>query len=138
MTSLPGQGRPDSDLETRVRTICTAFPAVTEKLSHGAPAFFAGRQFVMLWPNGHHDHGFPHLWCAAPAGAQDWLVAAGPDRFFRPPYVGSRGWLGVRLDGAVDWAEVGAKCEDAYRTVASKKLLALLDDDLGQSGSEAT
>jgi len=104
-----------------------ALPGAIEKVSHGAPAFFAGRQFVMLWPDGHHEHRFPHLWCAAPAGAQEGCIAAGPERFFRPPYVGSRGWLGVRLDGRVDWAEVGLLCEAAYRTVASKRLLAQLD-----------
>jgi hypothetical protein len=127
----------DSDLETRVRAICTALPGVTEKLSHGAPAFFAGKQFVMLWPSGHHDHGFPHLWCAAPAGAQEWLVASEPGRFFRPPYVGSRGWLGVRLDGAVDWSELEALCEDAYRAVAPRRLLAVLDGYLGRPGPVA-
>jgi hypothetical protein len=102
-------------------------PEVTEKLSHGAPAFFATKQFVMLWPGGHHDHGFPHLWCAAPPGAQEALVAAEPGRIFRPPYVGGRGWLGVRLDGDVDWDELEAICEDAYRTVAPRKLVAALD-----------
>jgi hypothetical protein len=92
------------DAEGRVRAICVALPEVSEKLSHGAPAFFVTRQFVMLWPRGHHDHHFPHLWCAAPVGAQDGLIASAPKRFFRPPYVGARGWLGVRLDGRVDWA----------------------------------
>jgi hypothetical protein len=111
----------------RVRKICLALPEVTERLSHGAPAFFAGKQFVMLWPDGHHDHQFPHLWCAAPPGAQEELVMTEPDRFFRPPYVGGRGWLGVRLDGDVDWAEMAAICEDAFRTVAPKKLVAVLD-----------
>jgi hypothetical protein len=81
----------------------------------------------MLWPDGHHDHHFPHLWCAAPPGAQDELVATEPDHFFRPPYVGSRGWLGVRLDGEVNWVEMAAVCEEAYRTVAGKRLIALLD-----------
>lgn len=116
------------DVETRVRAICTALPGVTEKESHGAPAFFAGKQFVMLWPDGHHDHRFAHMWCAAPPGVQGDLVATEPDRFFRPPYVGSRGWIGVRLDAAVDWDELAAVCEEAFRTVASKKLLAALDD----------
>lgn len=119
------------DLETRVRTICLSLPEVTERLSHGAPGFFAGKQFVMLWPDGHHDHQFPHLWCAAPAGAQEGLVAAMPTRFFRPPYVGSRGWLGVRLDGQVRWKEVEALCVDAYRTVGSRRLLARLDAPSG-------
>ncbi len=82
----------------------------------------------MLWPDGHHEHRFPHLWCAAPAGAQQGLIAEDPGRFFCPPYVGSRGWLGVRLDGRVDWTEVALLCHAAYRTVASKRLLAQLDD----------
>jgi len=112
----------------RVRTICLALPGTTEKISHGAPAFSAGRQFVMVWPDGHHDHQFSHLWCAAPAGAQEGWVADDPRRFFRPPYVGSRGWIGVHLDGRVDWAQVEMLCEEAYRTVASKRLLAQLDD----------
>jgi hypothetical protein len=113
--------------EDRIRAICVAFPGSTERVSHGSPAFFAGKQFVMLWADGHHDHHFPHLWCAAPRGAQDELVATEPDRFFRPPYVGSRGWLGVRLDGDVDWDEIAAVCEEAYRTVASERRIAALD-----------
>jgi hypothetical protein len=96
-------------------------------LSHGSPAFFAGKQFVMLWPDGHHDHEFPHLWCAAPPGVQDDLVATEANRFFRPPYVGGRGWIGVRLDGQIDWQEITAICEEAFRTVAPKKLIATLD-----------
>jgi hypothetical protein len=116
-----------ADTEDRVRAICLALPEVSEKLSHGAPAFFVGKQFVMLWPQGHHDHHFPHLWAAAPVGAQEVLVAGAPKRFFRPPYVGGRGWLGLRLDGRVDWDEVETICEDAYRTVAPSRLLAVLD-----------
>jgi len=104
-----------------------ALPEVTERTSHGSPGFFVKKQFVMLWPDGHHDHGFPHLWCAAPPGAQEQLVAADPERFFRAPYVGGRGWVGMRLDGQVDWHEVEAICEDAYRTIAPKRLLAALD-----------
>jgi hypothetical protein len=115
-----------SDAEAGVRAICLGFPEVTEKLSHGSPAFFVGKQFVMLWPDGHHERGYPHLWCAAPAGAQEALVATS-DEYFRPPYVGGRGWVGVRLDGRVDWGEVAAVCADAYRTVAPRRLIAELD-----------
>jgi hypothetical protein len=100
---------------------------VTERPSHGAPAFFAGRQFAILWTDGHHDHDFTHLWCAASEGAQQHFVADNPDRFFYPPYVGSRGWLGVRLDGEIDLDELGMLLEDAYRCVASKRLLSQLD-----------
>ena len=117
------------DLEVRVRAICTALPGVTERQSHGAPAFFVGRQFLVLWTDGHHDHDFLHLWCAAPPGAQDELVTTEPERFFRPPYVGARGWVGIRLDREVDWTELRAVCEEAFRTVAPKKLIAALDLD---------
>jgi hypothetical protein len=121
-----------ADVAARVRAICRALPGTTERVSHGAPAFFAGKQFVQLWADGHHDHDFPHLWCAAPPGAQASLVQPpGPDgepaRCFRPPYVGGRGWIGVRLDGVVDWDEIERLVEDAYRTVAPKRLVARLD-----------
>jgi hypothetical protein len=114
-------------IEDRVRNICLSLPGATEKLSHGSPAFFVGKQFVMLWADGHHDHDFPHLWCAAPPGVQDEVVTTEPERFFRPPYVGHRGWIGLRLDVPIDDDELRAICEDAYRTVAPRKRLAELD-----------
>ena len=116
-----------TELEGRVRAVCMALPGATERTSHGAPAFFAGKQFVMLWPDGHHDHDFPHLWCAAPPGAQDGMIATDPDRFFRPPYVGGRGWIGLRLDGRIDREELAEICAEAFRTVAPKRLVAALD-----------
>jgi hypothetical protein len=119
----------DDDPAARLRAICLALPAVTERASHGVPAWFAGgkRSFAQLWADGHHGNDFPHLWCAAPPGAQEALIGAAPERFFRPPYVGHRGWIGVRLDGAVDWAELAELCADAYRAVAPAKLIARLD-----------
>jgi hypothetical protein len=113
----------------RLRAICVRFPEVTERPSHGAPTWFVrGKSsFVTLWEHGHHDNQFPHLWCAAPPGTQDELIAEAPERFFRPPYVGHRGWLGVRLDGTVDWAEIAELCTDAYRTVAPATLVKRLD-----------
>jgi hypothetical protein len=104
-----------------------AFPDAIEKLSHGSPGFFAGRQFTMLWIEGHHERDFAHLWCAAPEGAQAALVASNPQRFFRPPYVGTRGWIGVRLDDDLDLDELDMLLEDAYRCVATKGQLARLD-----------
>ena len=114
----------------KVREICLALPEVTQRPSHGSPAFYIGdkKQFVMLWPDGHHADHFPHLWCAAPPGTQPELLAADPGLFFRPPYVGGRGWIGVRLDAdPVDWTEIAELCEDAYRTLAPARLIALLD-----------
>jgi hypothetical protein len=117
------------DAVERLRTICAAFPEVTERPSHGAPTWFVREKktFVTLWEHGHHDDDFPHLWCAARPGVQGELIAEAPERFFRPPYVGHRGWLGIRLDGKVDWAEIAELCEDAYRTVAPATLVKRLD-----------
>jgi hypothetical protein len=116
-------------LAGQVRPICLALPEVSERLSHGAPTWFVrGRSaFVTLWAEGHHADDFPHLWCAGPPRAQAELVVSESGRFFRPPYVGSRGWIGVRLDGQVDWAEIAELCQGAYRAVAPARLVARLD-----------
>ena len=114
------------DVEDRVRAICLRFPDVTEKATRGAPGFFVRRQFAMLWPHGHHDNQFPHLWCAAEPGTQEALIATS-GHYFRPPYVGHRGWVGVRLHGDVDWDEVAEMLEDAYRVIAPARLVARLD-----------
>lgn len=80
-----------------------------------------------MFHDDHHGDGRLAIWCAAPDGAQALMVESEPERFFVPPYVGHRGWLGVRLDVDVDWNEVAAIVEDAYRTVAPRKLVAMLD-----------
>ncbi|GAA2660196.1 MmcQ/YjbR family DNA-binding protein [Paractinoplanes durhamensis] len=115
--------------EDEVRSVCLALPEVTERLSHGSPAFFVRgkKTFVMLMVDGHHDAAFPQLWCAAAPGSQQELIAADPDRFFRPPYVGHRGWLGVRLDRDPDWTEIAEVCTDAYRAIAPATLVSRLD-----------
>ncbi len=113
----------------RLRAICMDLPQVTERPSHSAPTWFVRDKsaFVMYWGDGHHGNQFPHLWCAAPPGVQAELVDAEPERFFRPPYVGGRGWLGVRLDVGIDWDELAQICAEAYRVIAPKKLVAELD-----------
>lgn len=104
-----------------LREICLSLPEVTEKQSHGSPSWFVRRMFVSY--AGHH-HGHPHLafWCAAAPGVQAELVAEDPARFFRPAYVGHRGWLGVVLDGtgpdAADRDEITEIVTDAWRCVA--------------------
>jgi hypothetical protein len=109
----------------RLRGICLGLPETSERPSHGAPSFFVRDKkcFVMLLDD-HHGDGRFAIWCAAPAGNQELLVQADPARFFRPPYVGHRGWLGVMLHGKVDWDEVAGIVEDAFATVAPRKLLA--------------
>jgi hypothetical protein len=112
-----------------VRSAALALPDTTERTSHSAPTFFVRKKtFVYFWDN-HHDDGRVAIWASAPPGVQEEVVESEPDRFFRPPYVGHRGWIGYRLDtGSVDWGEVAAVVTDAYRTVAPKSLVAQLDD----------
>jgi hypothetical protein len=108
----------------RMRELCLALPETSERLSHGAPTFFVRgkRAFLMVLTNFHGDGRFA-IWCAAAAGLQEMLVDADPEKFFRPPYVGHRGWLGVRLDRGLDWDELTGIVEDAYAEIAPPKLV---------------
>jgi hypothetical protein len=121
----------DADVEAaaaRLRAICDRLPEVTERISHGAITFFVrGKRSVGYLTSDHHDDGMLALVCAAPAGVQEDLVRQEPHRFFRPPYVGHRGWIGVRLDVDVDWDEIAAIVETSYRCVAPKTLVRRLD-----------
>lgn len=103
----------------RVHETCLTLPETSERASHCAPTFFvrARRAFATV-PTDHHGDGRFALWCAAPAGVQRAHVDGGAERFFRPPYVGHRGCLGVRLDRGLGWDEIGAILEDAYAEVA--------------------
>jgi hypothetical protein len=112
----------------RVRKLCMALPSATERLSHGSPTWFVnGKKTFVMYLDDHHGDGRLALWVAAPPGVQGELVDQEPERFFVPPYVGGRGWLGVRLDRDPDWEEIAGIVEDAYRQVAPKKLLAEFD-----------
>lgn len=104
-----------------------ALPEVEERPSHGAPTWFVrGKKTFVMYLDDHHGDGRLALWCAAAPGAQGDLVSEEPARFFVPPYVGHRGWVGVRLDIDVDWEEVAGIAADAYRQVAPKGLVARL------------
>jgi predicted DNA-binding protein (MmcQ/YjbR family) len=117
----------EDDPQERLRQLCLALPLATERLSHGEPTWFVnGKKTFVMFANHHHDDRLA-FWCAAPPGAQETLVDAQPDRYFRPPYVGHRGWLGVWLDVPVDWGEITDLVEDAYRQVAPARLVAELD-----------
>jgi len=124
--------RPQDMLRT-VRSICLALPEVTERPSHGTPTFFVRgkKAFVYAWLEGHHGNHFPHLWCAAEPGVQEILLAAEPGNFFRPPYLGPRGWVGVRLDSGIERDEISELCEDAFRVIAPQKLVDELEAGRG-------
>jgi len=116
-----------SDLAERLRLICLALPEVTERPSHGAPTWFVrGKSsFVTLWPTAITTTS------SRTCGARRHRGAAGahrvrPERFFRPPYVGGRGWIGVRLDRDADGRDRRA-LQDAYRVIAPARLARQLD-----------
>jgi hypothetical protein len=116
----------DDALE-RLREICLGLPEATERLSHGEPTWFVrDRKTFVTFANHHHDDRLA-FWCAAPEGAQRMLVEADPRRFFVPPYVGIRGWIGVRLDVDPDWDEIERIVESAYCVVAPVRLVRELD-----------
>ena len=113
-----------------LQEICARLPEVNERPSHATPTFFIRDKKVLchLWYD-HHGDGRLAIWCPAPPGVQADLAEREPERFFVPPYVGHRGWLGVRLDVDVDWDEIAGILEEAYRLVAPKTLVTQLDGD---------
>lgn len=120
------KGAPDP--LTEIRRICLALPETNERLSHGAPTFFIrDKKTFTMFVDDHHGDGRTAIWCAAPPGVQEQMVESEPERFFRPPYVGGRGWLGVELSVDPDWDEMVGIIEEAFRHIAPKTVLKLLD-----------
>ena len=123
----------------RVREIALALPEVSERQSHGEPCFFVcNRRPLCYFHDDHNGDGRISLWCPMPPGAQQELVCANPERFFRPQPSASgvfADWVGVFLDRprlrAADWREIAEIIEDAYRCVAPKRLCAVLDGHVG-------
>jgi hypothetical protein len=115
------------DAVARLRAICLALPDANERLSHGEPTWFAGRGKVFAMLDDHH-HGAEYLavWLPQPMGVQEALIESDPKRFFRPPYVGPSGWVGVILDRKPNWHMVTQLVRDAFVHVATRKLLARL------------
>jgi predicted DNA-binding protein (MmcQ/YjbR family) len=104
---------------TRLRAICLALPEAIERETWDIPTFRVRDKIFAMFTT---DAGTPALWCKAPPGAQTILIEAAPDRFFRPPYVGHKGWIGVRLNAAVDWDEVFELVQRSYQMTAPKRL----------------
>jgi hypothetical protein len=102
----------------RLRAICLALPEATEKQTWDIPTFRVGDKIFAMA----HDPGT--VWCKAPRGVQAILVEAAPARFFVPPYVGHKGWIGFQLDHTTDWDEVAALVCRSYRMTAPKRLAA--------------
>lgn len=112
----------------RLRTICMNLPEASERLSHGSPSFFVqDRKCFVVFVDDHHGDGNIGVWCAASPGVQQSLIEESPDWFFKPPYVGHRGWIGIRLDRNLGWDEFKEYVIDAYSTVAPPKLSARIE-----------
>ncbi|HEX5478668.1 MAG TPA: MmcQ/YjbR family DNA-binding protein [Dehalococcoidia bacterium] len=102
----------------RVREICLALPEATEKLAWGEPTFRVRGRIFAQYEDNHHDSGIVGLWLNAPHGLQEFLIAQDPARFYRPKYVGHKGWIGVRMEGDVPWEHVAELICDSYRLTA--------------------
>ena len=107
-----------------LRQICLALPEAVEKEAWGDPTFRVRDKIFAMEKRG---DGRISVWCKAPPGSQDVLVGADPARFFVPPYVGHRGWVGMRLDDGPDWSEVAMLIRRSYRLIAPKRLAALVE-----------
>jgi hypothetical protein len=103
----------------RLRRICATLPGTTEKLSHGEPTFFVRKKVYAMFSNNHHNDGHIALWIPAAPGMQEMLVSTWPEKFYRPPYVGVRGWVGIELDRVGD-DELASHLTDAWKLIAAK------------------
>lgn len=110
----------------RLREVCFSLPEVTEKEAWGEPTFRVGEKLFAMFATDHHHDGNIAVWCKAAMGMQEILIDADPERFFKPPYVGPKGWIGIRLVGKVDWDEVHALLAESWRMTAPKKMQGLL------------
>ncbi|WP_198377468.1 MmcQ/YjbR family DNA-binding protein [Neoroseomonas rubea] len=110
----------------RLRRICLALPEAEEIETWAVPTWRVRNRIFCMWSP--MEGGGAALWCKAPRGVQELLVAAAPERFFRPPYVGHKGWIGVVLEGRPDWDEVAALIRRSWRMTAPKRLAATLPD----------
>jgi len=113
----------------RVRRICVALPETTEKLSHGEPTFFVRKKVFAMFSNNHHNDGHVSVVLPVPLGVQPALIKASPEKFYYPPYVGVRGWVGIEL-GAVTDEELAMHLREAWKLIAPEKLHSKLVEEV--------
>ena len=103
----------------RVRRVCLALPEAEEKLSHGEPTWFVRGKVFVMFANNHHDDGHIAVWLPVEPGLQQTLIETDPEVYFRPPYVGHRGWVGIEL-GRIGDGELGTFIEEAWALIANR------------------
>lgn len=106
----------------RVRRLCLALPECSERLSHGEPVWFVHKRAFVMFANNHHNDGHIAIWVPVPDGAQAALIDKNPRRFFRPPYVGVKGWVGIELRH-IGERDLAFHVRMAWELCAPKRLL---------------
>ena len=109
----------------RLRRICLGMPGATEKLSHGEPTFFVNKKVFAMFSNNHHNDGHIAVWVPAAPGVQGMLIKTAPKTYYKPPYVGVRGWVGIELEEISD-EDLAMHIRDAWTMIAPKKIQHLL------------
>lgn len=109
----------------RLRKVCSSLPGTSEKLSHGEPTFFVHKKVFVMFANNHHNDGHVAVWIPAREGMQEVLIGEAPETYFRPPYVGVKGWIGIEL-GKIDDAALEAHIREAWKLIAPKSLSSAL------------
>lgn len=107
----------------RVRRICLALPETSERLSHGEPTFFVHKKVFVMFAGNHHNDGRIAVWLPVPPDVQTMLIESSPQIYFRPPYVGVRGWVGIELDRIGD-EDLAYHIRVAWELIAPRRLLA--------------
>ena len=111
----------NEDQIERVRSICLSLPGTWEKISHGEPTWFAGKKVFAMFSNNHHDDGHVAVTMPAAIGIQEMLIRKSPRKFYSPPYVGCRGWIGIEVSRVSD-KELALHIREAWQLIAPKKL----------------
>ena len=119
------------DPTERLRKLCLSLPEAHEVEAWGEPTFRVRNKIFAMYVSAatHHGGGHTSVWCKAKPVTQDMMIRAEPNRYYSPPYVGPKGWVGVWLDKSPDWNALEGLVLDAYRLTAPRRLIALLDDD---------
>ena len=128
--------RDDGTQLERLRRLCLSIPGSIEKISHGEPTFFTPRRVFAMFANNHHGDGHVAVWLPAGPGVQEAMIEEAPDIFFRPPYVGPAGWIGVEM-AKIDDDWLGALIREAFnRTVAKDRRAGLRKSSKGRRTSK--
>jgi len=127
MKSKPGKPVAGEQRIERVRRICLALPETWEKISHGEPTWFVGKKVFAMFSNNHHGDGHVAVTVPAAIGIQEMLIRKAPKKFYRPPYVGCRGWIGIEVDRVSD-KELALHIHEAWKLIAPKKLVSASDN----------